>query len=139
MPPAENVHVGVAAVVRRPGHLLLVQRGSRASYTDGYGTWGLPGGWLEWGESAFDAARREVEEETSLVVKPVRQDGYTTTQTAAHNGFHVVTLFVVCEYLGGEPVNVEPDKHLNVRWVPEPHMVELDLFAPLDAWWRRPR
>lgn len=139
MPPNPRVCVGAAAVIRRGLCILLVQRGSRASYADGYGTWGLPGGWLEWGESAFDCARRETEEETGLVVSPVRQDGYTTTQAKTHSGLHVVTLFVICEYLGGIPRNLEHGKQLAVRWTPEEHMVELDLFAPLDEWWRRPR
>jgi 8-oxo-dGTP diphosphatase len=138
MPPAEKVHVGVAAAVECGSDLLLVQRGSRASYADGYGTWGLPGGWLEWGETAFDAARREVEEEVGLFVRPVEEDGYHV-HTAATSGLHVVTLFVRCEYSGGIPRNLEPDKQLAVRWVARETMVELDLFAPLDAWWRRPR
>lgn len=137
MPPAENVHAGVAACVRRNDSLLLVQRGSRASYADGYGTWGMPGGWLEWGETAFDAARREVEEETGLIVRPVAHDNYHVH--TAKSGLHCVTLWVVCEYQGGEPENREPEKQIRVQWMPEMLLGELDLFTPLDAWWRRPR
>lgn len=138
MPPDPRVHVGVAAIVERGRDLVLVQRGSRASYADGYGTWSLPGGWLEWGETALDAARREVDEETGLEVKPVAQDGYEVA-AASEGGLHIVTLFVVCEYLGGEPWNREPEKQLAVGWTPRESIVELDLFAPFDAWWRRPR
>lgn len=140
--------MGVGAVVRRPSHradrassmteILVVQRGSRASYADGYGTWGLPGGWLEFGEDPFVAAMRETEEETGVAVRALEQDGYTANVSASGR-LHIVTLFVTCGWIAGEPVNLEPDKQMDVRWVLEDQLGERDLFAPLDAWWRRPR
>ncbi|MFC4066761.1 NUDIX domain-containing protein [Actinoplanes subglobosus] len=51
----------VTAFVAGRRWLLMIQRG------DGYG-WGLPGGMVEAGEHAGDAARRELAEETGLVV-----------------------------------------------------------------------
>lgn len=51
----------VSAVIRRGGSVLLVSQG-------GHG-WFLPGGVVEPGEPLFDAVRREVREETGLVVK----------------------------------------------------------------------
>lgn len=138
MPPAKNVHVGVGAIVeRRDFGILLVQRGSTESIARGYGKWSIPGGWLEFGETAFDAARREVEEETGLIVHPFRPEGYTTATEGSD--LHIVTLFVRCEYLDGKIENREPDKQMDVQWMAQEFLVELDLFAPLDAWWRSPR
>lgn len=59
---ALGVRPSVSAVIfDRRGRLLLQQR------SDG-GQWGLPGGSVEIGESLADAVRREVREETGLVV-----------------------------------------------------------------------
>jgi 8-oxo-dGTP diphosphatase len=50
--------VGIAAVARtEDGRILLVRRGD-------LGTWALPGGTLEWGETLSAALPREIEEET---------------------------------------------------------------------------
>jgi len=59
---ALGIRPSVSAVIfDRRGRLLLQQR------SDG-GQWGLPGGSIEIGESVTDAVRREVREETGLVV-----------------------------------------------------------------------
>jgi 8-oxo-dGTP pyrophosphatase MutT (NUDIX family) len=51
-----------AACVVRHGRLLLQRRGDD-------GSWGLPGGALELGESAAEAVAREVQEETGLRIR----------------------------------------------------------------------
>lgn len=135
MPPDPNVHVAVGAIIRRGNDLLLLQRGR---HSDGYGTWALPGGWLEYGEYPYDAARREVAEETGLLVQPVDSDGFEVV-TWDDGKRLVVVLFIVCNYLGGEPINAEPHKALEVKWVDSMLLVELDLYTALDRWFRRPR
>ena len=54
------------AVVVQSGHVLLVRRGLQP----GKGTYALPGGHLERSESSFQAAMRELREETRLDVPP---------------------------------------------------------------------
>jgi 8-oxo-dGTP diphosphatase len=53
---------GASAVLFRGEAVLLVERGGGPSE----GLWSLPGGCIEPGETAEDAARREVHEETGL-------------------------------------------------------------------------
>ena len=54
---------GASVVVFRGDDVLLVQRGKQPY--DGF--WSLPGGEIRWGETAVDAARRELQEETGLL------------------------------------------------------------------------
>ena len=56
--------VGIGVAVLRPGEVLLVRRGNPPNA----GQWSLPGGAQELGETAEDAARRELLEETGLRV-----------------------------------------------------------------------
>ena len=53
---------GASAIVFREGQVLLAQR-SKGAFE---GLWSLPGGHIEPGERAQDAARREVREETGI-------------------------------------------------------------------------
>ncbi len=58
----------VGAVVFHDGKVLLVQRGKEPLA----GRWIVPGGAVELGESLAEAVRREVLEETGLLVRPRR-------------------------------------------------------------------
>ncbi|MCJ8500117.1 nucleotide triphosphate diphosphatase NUDT15 [Desulfatitalea alkaliphila] len=119
--------VGVGVIVIRNGLFLLGLRKG----THGAGTWALPGGHLEYGESVEECARREVREETGLVVRPVARGPYTSDLFAEADK-HYVTLFVVAACGSGEPRVLEPDRCEQWRWCrwsdpPRP------LFAPLES------
>lgn len=133
MPPVANVNVGVAAWVEKGEDVLLVQRGGRESYADGYGLWGLPGGWLEHGETPEEAAIREVLEETGLHVAAYKRDGYTWN-TSDDGERSIVTLVIRCVHLEGDPSNTEPEKQLSVGWVWKGGLQQLNLFKPLAAY-----
>jgi 8-oxo-dGTP diphosphatase len=59
--------VGVAGVVVSQGKVLLIRRGREPLL----GSWSLPGGALELGETTAEGVAREVWEETGLRVRPV--------------------------------------------------------------------
>lgn len=139
MPPDPKVFAGAAAIVEHNGNYLMIQRGGSelGSISGGYGEWCFPGGWIESLEQAQNTAVRECMEETSVLALPLKEDGFAVNHSPS--GFTIVTLFIICKYINGNPINREPDKALEVKWVPQELMVELDLFCATDAWWRKPK
>ena len=121
----KQVKVGVATIILRDGAILLGERiGSH-----GANTWATPGGHLELGESIEDCAKREVLEETGLIVDSIEKFTFTN-DIFEKDGKHYVTLFVVASIVSGEPQVTEPDKCKQWKWcwlddLPEP------LFLPL--------
>nr|WP_296375063.1 NUDIX domain-containing protein [Pseudonocardia sp.] len=123
----EHVRVGVGAVVAQDGRWLVLRR----TGAHGAGTWGLPGGHQEFGESPEETAVREVAEETGLDVRATARLGFTD-DPMPEIGRHYVTLFVACEVLGGEARITEPDKATDLAWTtPDELRARDDLFAPL--------
>jgi 8-oxo-dGTP diphosphatase len=98
--------VGIAAVARtRDGRTLLIRRADT-------GTWGLPGGTLEWGETLRVGLVRELEEEGGVVgVELVRVLG-AWSRPSRDPRFHAVTIGVECLV---EPPVKPPKNPLEIR------------------------
>jgi len=109
-----HVRVGVQAIVRSGERVLL---GLRAN-AFGAGTWGLPGGHLEIGETLTGAACRELEEETGVRARGARVVCVTDPDPAANH--HMQIGVEIPDYTGEIQVR-EPDRC--ERWE----------FWPLDA------
>ncbi|QQK42840.1 NUDIX hydrolase domain-like [Penicillium digitatum] len=83
----------------------------------GAGTWGLPGGHLEFGESFETCAARETLEETGLKIQNVRFLNATNSIMKMENK-HYITIFMggVCEE-GVDPQVIEPEKCEGWEWI----------------------
>lgn len=115
-----HVRVGIGVFVIKDGKFLLQKRQG----SHGEGTWSLPGGHLEHGESFEDAARREVKEESDLDITNVRFAAVTNDIFAAENK-HYVTVWVLSDWASGDVKNMEPEKCTEQIWstfetLPEP-------------------
>ncbi|KAM0271962.1 hypothetical protein ACHAQH_008869 [Verticillium albo-atrum] len=126
--------VGVAAIITNAqGQIVCGKRQG----SHGAGTWQLPGGHLEHGESFFACAAREALEETGLRVRGVKVAA-VTNDVFTDLGKHYITIFVKCqmEEVTATPEAMEPEKCSAWYWKSWAEMRQLgetgeDLFLPL--------
>ncbi|MFH1522537.1 MAG: NUDIX domain-containing protein [Patescibacteria group bacterium] len=107
-----RVGIGVMIQNEKEEVLLGLRKGSH-----GEGEWCFPGGHLEFGETVFQTAKREVKEETDLDVEEFEvisvSDEMRYVET---DDKHYLGIGVKIVYLGGEPKIMEPDKCKEWRW-----------------------
>jgi 8-oxo-dGTP diphosphatase len=119
--------IGVGVMILRNGKVLLGRRNS----SHGAGEWCFPGGHLEFNESLFDCARREVDEETGIKISNLKKGSYTE-DIFEKEGKHYITIFIIADYESGDVVLKEPEKSDGWCWfsiddLPRP------LFRPIES------
>ncbi len=106
--------VGIGVMIKNDkGEVLLgLRKGSH-----GAGEWSFPGGHLEFGETIFETAKREVKEETGLDIDEFKlisvADEMRYIET---DGKHYLNIGTEGVYKGGVPNVEEPDKWGEWRW-----------------------
>ena len=99
------IEVIVRALILRTNKILLCRRVDR-DY------WFLPGGHVEWGESAQYALARELKEELDVAFKKFTFIGATENFFEGHQEVNFVFLAS-----GGNPAETSVEKHLEFRFV----------------------
>lgn len=119
----EGPFVAVDAVVRALGHVLLIRRGARP----GRGLFAFPGGFLEPREEMLEGARRELREETGLVLDmaPTASEPFTHPGRSARA--RILTRAFLFEPLWDRlPEVVGGDDAASAQWVPESELPPLE-------------
>jgi len=111
----ERPFIGVGVAVLRADAVLLIRRGKAPRR----GQWSLPGGLQEVGETVFEAARREVREETAVeiddlavvdVIDSIQRDAAGAVE------FHYTLVDLAARWTGGEAVAGSDAMH--AEWIP---------------------
>ena len=118
--------VGVGVFIWKNGKFLLGQRKN----VRGAGTWSVPGGHMEGGESFEQTVKRETMEEVGIRIGNIRKLTFSN-DIFEKDRKHYVTLFFAADYVSGKVRNMEPDKCEGWEWhtaatAPRP------LFTPLE-------
>lgn len=102
---------GSRAVVERDGMILL-------SHETVSGWWLVPGGGIEQGETPEECCVREVEEETGVIVRPVKQ---FLTLHEYYEEYRYTSWYFICEAAGSGQMRLteaEKRRGLEPRWIP---------------------
>ena len=113
MAPVQPSHpqLSVSAAIFRDGKILLVRR----ARSPARGSYSLPGGRVEFGETLHAALHREVDEETGLTIAIAGLAGWREVVPGAGGGGHYVIMSFAARWTAGEPVL--NDEHDDFRWL----------------------
>ena len=126
--------VGVGCVVVSNEHAGCVLVGERRG-SHGAGSWALPGGHMEAGQSWNETAAMELDEETGLKVPKESWRFITVTNDVmAADALHYITIFVAAILPAeqhGLLQNLEPDKCAGWHWLSFDEIRGKSVFLPL--------
>ena len=106
--------VGIGVLIKNNNNEVLL--GERIG-SHGDGEWCFPGGHLDFSETIFETAKREIKEEVGLdinefeLISVADELKYIKTDNK-----HYLNIGIMAKYKGGEPKLMEPNKCKEWRW-----------------------
>ena len=127
MSAEKSVRIRTAGLVVRDGKLLLI-----GHLKNGRKYWLVPGGGVDFGESAAEALAREMREELSIEVK-AKDLVFTCDSIDPSGERHVFNLFFSCEETGGEPSLGDDPRLCDFGFFTPEEISSLTVFPPCPA------
>lgn len=118
----DHIRVGCQIIVRKEEQILLGKRKNCA----GAGSWGLPGGHVEYNEKLLDAAKRELKEELDISCPDLKF--VAITDDLGENWHYVHAVFLLDHFPGTFKLN-EPDKCSEWKFY-QPNHLPTPIFLP---------
>lgn len=113
----KRVGAGIGVMILKDERVLLGRRHLDPNKADsalhGEGTWTMPGGKLDFGDTFEMGAAREVLEETGIKVKSLN---VICVSNEIVSDAHFVTIGLLCTDFEGEPHVMEPDEITEWKW-----------------------
>lgn len=113
----KKVGAGFGVMILNNGKVLLGRRHSdpekASSELSGEGTWTMPGGKMEFGETFEEGAKREVFEETGITLDDV---SLICVNNDIGPKAHFITVGLFSEKFSGEAKVMEPDEIVEWNW-----------------------
>lgn len=126
--PKVRVGIGVVILNNNNQVLLGLRKGSHGS-----GEWSFPGGHLEFGETVFETAKREVKEETDLDINDFELISvFDEMRYIDSDNKHYLNIGVLSHHEGDNVKNMEPHKCERWQWFALDDLPK-NLFEPTEV------
>ena len=114
----DHINAGCGVMVfNNKNQLLLGLRNDNVELADSElheeGTWTMPGGNIEYGETFEEAGAREAKEETGIIVKDLE---VFCVQTDKNEHAHYISVGMIARNFEGTPTAMEPDQIVKWEW-----------------------
>ncbi len=115
-------------IVNEQGKILLVKRSSSDSILPGY--WEVPGGGVDFGEKPIDALKREIKEETGLIII-VEYPLYVESLVLENlQQKQAIDIFFLCRVNSDNQAVLLSSEHSDYRWVDKSNIT----VTPMTEW-----
>ncbi len=118
MEEKKKICAGLGVILLKDNKILLGKRHEdpekASSLLNGAGTWTMPGGKLEFGETFEQGARRETLEEIGIKLNKIDVLCVNNDQV---EGVQFITIGMFCEDFEGEAKVMEPDEIAEWQWL----------------------
>lgn len=129
----DYIGVGVgAAIFNDEGRLFITKRGKKAKNESG--TWEIPGGSVEFGETFEEAIKREIKEELGIEIEILELLGICD-HIIPQEKQHWVSPTYICRITKGKPKILEPEKCEEIGWftLSEAEKLPLSIVTKYDV------